>query len=156
MNSSDSLWLSLEQQAHWRSLLRGTQLLLDTLDRDLGKAADLGLNEYEVLVRLSEAPDRNMRMSALADAVVHSRSRLTHTISRMEKKGLVLRHPADGDRRGVQCQLTDEGYAVLEAAAPYHVRSVRDRLVDVLTEEQLEVLGESFATITRAIDASNR
>lgn len=153
MDTTDVQWLDTEQQRHWRALQRGMLMLNRSLDRDLAASTGLSLNEYEVLVRLSEAPERRIRMSALADDVVHSRSRLTHTVTRMEKRGLVNRCPDDGDRRGVQCRLTDEGYEVLKAAAPHHVDSVRARLVDVLTGQQLKALGDGFTVIAAQIEA---
>lgn len=145
-------WLSVEQQAQWRSVLRGTALLMDQLERELNACSNLSLSEYEVMVRLSELPDRSMRMSALADEMVHSRSRLTHTVSRMEAKGLVTRCRADGDRRGVQCTLTEEGFAALQAAAPGHVESARTWLVDALSDEQLAAVGDAFGTVAHRIE----
>ena len=153
MDTTDVQWLDAEQQRHWRALQRGMLMLTGGLDRDLAAATGLSLNEYEVLVRLSEAPERRIRMSALADDLVHSRSRLTHTVTRMEKRGLVNRCADDGDRRGVQCRLTEEGYEVLKAAAPHHVASVRARLVDVLTSPQLQALGEGFTAIADQIES---
>lgn len=153
MNTTDVQWLDAEQQHHWRALQRGMAMLTGSLDRDLATATGLSLNEYEVLVRLSEAPERRIRMSALADDVVHSRSRLTHTVTRMEKRGLVSRCPDDGDRRGVQCRLTEEGFEVLKAAAPHHVASVRARLVDVISGAQLQALGEAYTAVADQIEA---
>jgi|SRR5690625_4000921 len=154
MKHSETRWLDPHQQRQWRAIQRGIALLGDHLDRDLMAATGLSLNEYEVMVRLSEAPGRRQRMSVLAEGLVNSRSRLSHTVGRMEAKGLVSRCKADGDRRGVICSLTDEGYAHLEAAAPIHVASVRERLVDVISAEQLEVLGQSFAQIAAAIEGA--
>lgn len=153
MNTTDVQWLDTEQQRHWRALQRGMAMLAGSLDRDLAAATGLSLNEYEVLVRLSEAPEGRVRMSALADDLVHSRSRLTHTVTRMEKRGLVNRCPDDGDRRGVQCSLTEEGYEVLKSAAPHHVASVRARLVDVVSGSQLKALGEAYAAVADQIEA---
>lgn len=152
MNESGTQWLDPHQQRLWRSIQRGMALVTDHLDRDLVAAHGLNLNEYEVMVRLSEVSDRRLRMSALAEQLVHSRSRLTHTVGRMEAKGLVSRCKADGDGRGVQCVLTDVGFATLAAAAPEHVASVRRRLVDVLDAEQFEVLGQAFADVAAAIE----
>jgi DNA-binding MarR family transcriptional regulator len=145
--------LDSAQQRQWRSLARGTALLLEALGRDLEAGTGLSLSEYEVLVRLSETPDRSMRMSSLADQLVHSRSRLTHTVRRMEDQGLVSRCSTEGDRRGVNCTLTDAGYERLVAAAPVHVASVRRRLVDVISAEQMAVLGEAFEVIGDEITA---
>ncbi len=129
-------------------------MLIEQLDRDLAVSTGLSHNEYEVLVRLSESPERRMRMSALADNLVHSRSRLTHTVRRMEDKGLVSRCRADGDGRGVQCTLTEAGHEALVAAAPIHVDSVRARLVDALDPVQLEQLGAAFTQIIAQIEGS--
>ncbi|UFU05828.1 MarR family winged helix-turn-helix transcriptional regulator [Ruania halotolerans] len=146
-------WLDQEQQRYWRSLLEGCWSLFEALGHDLEEAADLSMNEYEVLVRLSESEDRSLRMSHLADQVVSSRSRLTHTVRRMEAAGLVERRSNCDDGRGVDCVLTDSGYARLVEAAPAHVESVRRRLVDQLSPEQLKTVGEAFERITAEIDA---
>lgn len=138
-------WLDEDQQHSWRQLMRGSSRLFDAINRDLEEQSGLSLSEYEVLVRLSEAEGRTLRMSVLADELVHSRSRLTHTIRRMEAAGLVERTSCPDDRRGVNCTLTTAGFARLEAAAPGHVESVRARLVDRVSPEQLRQLGEIMA-----------
>ena len=140
-------WLDGEQQAHWRAFRSGVALLFAALEHDLSTQTGLSSHEYEVLVRLSEMPDRTMRMSELADGVAHSRSRLTHTIRRMEDAGLVTRVPCLEDARGVNCVMTDKGWRTLVAAAPLHVQSVRDRLVDVLTPEQFAALGDAMGAV---------
>jgi DNA-binding MarR family transcriptional regulator len=140
-------WLDAEQQVHWRAFRGGTALLLAALEHDLAVRTGLSSHEYEVLVRLSEAPDRTMRMSELADGVAHSRSRLTHTIRRMEERGLVGRAPCASDARGVNCTMTEAGWRVLVDAAPIHVQSVRDHLVDVLTPEQFAALGDAMDVV---------
>ena len=96
------------EQRAWRAYLRGSRLLEASLDRDLQQHG-VQLSEYEIISMLSEQPDRRLRMSALADMVVQSRSRLTHTASRLEKRGWVQREACVGDRRGVELVLTDEG-----------------------------------------------
>ncbi len=113
MDATSPRWLDSEQQKVWRVYLDGAARIdahLDTVLRPYG----LDLGEYEILVRLSEADERRMRMSDLAEAARQSRSRLTHTVARMEKKGLLNRMPCSDDRRGVIAVLTDEGYALLE------------------------------------------
>ena len=140
-------WLSAEQQAQWRAFRDGNALLNDALARQLDADSGLSLGEYEVLVRLSEAPGRTLRMSELADGLAHSRSRLTHTIRRMEEQGLVERAPCVEDARGVNCTMTEKGWQVLVAAAPSHVQSVRDHLVDVLTPEQFAALGDAMDVV---------
>jgi DNA-binding MarR family transcriptional regulator len=147
-------WLTAEQQEHWRAFLVGTARLNDALGRQLEHDSDLSLSEYEVLVRLSEAPDRTLRMSLLADELAHSRSRVTHTVRRLESSGLVERRACAGDGRGVNCTMTDQGFARLEAAAPGHVGAVRTNLVDVLTDDQLRALGEAMAAVRDALTPS--
>ena len=154
--SQDARWLDSEQQQHWRTFLVGSWALLNALERDLEETAHLSMSEYEVLVRLSEAEERSLRMSQLADQVVASRSRLTHTVRRMEQAGLVLRRSSTGDRRGVDCVLTEDGYARLVTAAPHHVASVRARLVDVLDPADFARLGAIFETISTALDEAEQ
>lgn len=146
-------WLSEEQQHYWRAYILGVARLNEALSRQLEGDSGLSLSEYEVMVRLSEAPDRTVRMAELAAALVHSRSRLTHTISRMERRGLVRRDSCLADGRGVNAVLTDEGYQLLVEAAPGHVRAVRAQLVDRLTDEQFRALGEAMALIAPDVSA---
>ena len=143
-------WLDEEQQSSWRSFLEGSARLTEALNRDLDAESDLSLHEYEVLVRLSESGQRTLRMSALADSLAHSRSRVTHTVRRLEDRGLVRRQACVVDGRGVDCLLTDAGMQTLAAAAPHHVRSVRRHMVDVLTSEQLRTLGQAMALVADA------
>ncbi|WP_318241575.1 MarR family winged helix-turn-helix transcriptional regulator [Cellulomonas avistercoris] len=140
-------WLSEPQQRQWRAFRDGTALLFDVLARELDDGSGLSLGEYEVLVRLSEAPGHALRMSELADDLAHSRSRLTHTVARMERDGIVRREPARDDARGVNCVLTEHGWQVLVDAAPGHVESVRAHLVDVLDDEQLAALGAAMQVV---------
>ncbi|HMO10958.1 MAG TPA: helix-turn-helix domain-containing protein [Actinotalea sp.] len=135
----------MEQQRHWRAYLLGAARLTEALSRQLEHDSGLSLSEYEVMVRLSEAPDRTVRMAELAASLVHSRSRLTHTVSRMEQRGLVERRACLADGRGINAVLTEAGWAALVAAAPGHVRAVREHLVDRLTDTQLRALGEAMA-----------
>ncbi len=140
-------WLTPEQQTSWRSFRGGTARLLAVLDHELERDTGLSSHEYEVLVRLSETPGRTLRMAQLADDIAHSRSRLTHTIRRMEEQGLVRRAACVEDARGVNCMMTDKGWEALVAAAPLHVQSVRDHLVDVLTDEQFAALGDAMEAV---------
>lgn len=143
VSTPEGLWLSHPEQKAWRSFLYATTLLNDRLSEALqaDPEIDLTLGEYEILVRLSEASDQFLRMSELADRVVHSRSRLTHTISRMEKRGIVERVRCSSDGRGRQAQLTDAGRELLERAAPTHVRSVRELLLDAVGHDDFLELG---------------
>jgi DNA-binding MarR family transcriptional regulator len=140
-------WLSAEQQRHWRAYLAGTARLTEALNRQLERDAGLSLSEYEILVRLSEAPARSVRMSELARSLVQSRSRISHTVTRLERRGLVERRTYPADGRGVSCVLTEQGFGVLAAAAPGHVEAVRAELVDRISDAQLRALGEAMSTV---------
>lgn len=133
-------WLTKQQQEYWRSFLSVMQLLPDVFSHDL-KEHGLSLSDYEILVRLSEADARSIRMSELARLTLATRSRLTHQVDRLEEQGLVSRYTCSQDKRGLWAQLTEDGYALLVALAPIHVQSVRRNLVDVLSERELELLG---------------
>lgn len=133
-------WLDPRQQRAWRSYLAATRLLQAQLDRELQRDSGMPHTYYEILVRLSEAPGRTLRMSELASASESSRSRLSHAVTRLEQAGWVSRESCPTDRRGAFARLTDEGFTALVAAAPSHVTSVRRLLIDRLTDEQLEQL----------------
>jgi Transcriptional regulators len=152
MSSTEVRWLDAEQQRHWRAFLTGSAIVTSALSAQLEAESGLSLSEYEVLVRLSEAPERTLRMSRLAEGLVHSRSRLTHTVRRMEERGLVERRQCESDGRGVNCRMTEHGYQVLVEAAPGHVMAVRRVLVDVLTPEQFAALGEAMAAVAAAAE----
>ncbi|MBM7515897.1 MarR family winged helix-turn-helix transcriptional regulator [Nocardioides nitrophenolicus] len=139
-SNQEPRWLDQDQQRTWRSFLLGTTLLLDRLDEDLRREHGLSAVEYEILVRLSEAGG-TLRMAQLAAALAHSRSRVTHTVKRMENAGLVAREESPDDGRGVDCRLTDAGLATLRTAAPDHVETVRRSLVDLVDAADLEALG---------------
>jgi DNA-binding MarR family transcriptional regulator len=135
-------WLDDEERAVWLDWIFTTRLLWEELERDLQRDAGLSFGYYEVLVMLSEAPERRLRMSELADATQSSRSRLSHAITRLEAAGWVRRESCPTDRRGALAVLTDEGFAALEAAAPDHVESVRAHLFDQLSPTQQQQLRE--------------
>ncbi|MFC4786920.1 MarR family winged helix-turn-helix transcriptional regulator [Nocardioides sp. MAHUQ-72] len=134
-------WLDTDQQRSWRALVLGTTLLFDRLDDDLRRAFDLSMVEYEILVRLSEREGRQMRMAQLADALAHSRSRVTHTIARMEHAGLVERCTSPEDGRGILARMTERGWELLVRVAPVHVNGVRDHLVDLVSPEDFAAVG---------------
>ena len=144
---TDVRWLTPEEQSVWRAFLDVARLMMDQMNRQLSEESGMSLPEYEILVALSEAPERRLRMSELADRVVSSRSRITHTVARMEERGLVRREACLDDGRGVLCVLTDAGFAVLEAAAPGHVELVRSLMFDPLTPADVEALGVALNKI---------
>jgi DNA-binding MarR family transcriptional regulator len=140
-------WLTAEQQQHWRAYLAATTLLQERLSRELQAAHGLTLSDYEILVRLSEAPDRRLRMSELAAHTLSSRSRLSHQIDRMEKDGLVERQACETDKRGANAVITDHGFALLVAAAPTHVAGVREHLLDQLSDRDFAALGTACSQV---------
>lgn len=143
-------WLDPGEQRAWRAYLRASRLLEVALDRDLA-AQGTQLTEYEVMSMLSEAPSGRLRMSALADLVVQSRSRITHTAARLEKRGWVRREACLDDRRGVELVLTDEGRAAIDAMARRHVTSVRANFIDVLEPEEFLALGAALQKVRDAL-----
>ncbi len=137
-------WLDDRQQAAWRAFLSGSTRLFERLDRDLRESAGISLPEYEVLVRLSESPDRQLRMAELARSLAHSRSRVTHTVTRLERLGAVTRRACATDGRGVLATLTDQGWELLGTCAPTHVHGVRDYLVDLSGDDDFAAVGRVF------------
>jgi DNA-binding MarR family transcriptional regulator len=128
---------------------------MDRLDRDLREQHRMSLPEYEILIRLAEADGNRLRMATLADSVSHSRSRVTHTVTRMETAGFVARDACVSDGRGVEAVLTEQGREALEHAAPTHVTGVRQFLVDLVDEEDFEAVGRVFDAVTdRLIEAN--
>lgn len=152
--TSTTRWLDADQEQAWRSFLGGNIVLMDQLDRDLRKAHDLSLAEYEILVRLSEVPEHSMRMAELASAVSQSRSRVTHTIARLQKADLVERSACADDGRGVNAHLTDTGLAALRSASHTHVTGVREYLVDLASPEELAVIGRVFERVVTHLEGA--
>ncbi|GLX07120.1 transcriptional regulator [Microbispora sp. NBRC 16548] len=145
-------WLTPQEQRAWRAHLAAHRLLFHQLDREL-QAIGLSLNDYEILVNLSESPGRRMRMSELADATIQSRSRLSHQISRMEAAGLVTRQDCEDDRRGTFAVLTDQGWETIQRVAPDHVASVRRHFIDLMTPEQVSTLEQIYTPIVDRLQA---
>lgn len=145
--SAEPCWLDAEEMRAWRAYVVAKNLLDAQLNRDLQEEHQLTLADYEILVRLSEAPCRQMRMTTLAEQVASSKSRISHQIGRMEQAGLVCRQECPGDRRGVFAVMTSHGWDVLRDAAPTHVRGVRDNLVDLLSGSELSLLAGVFERV---------
>ena len=142
-------WLTEQQQQVWRTYLLGSALLEERIEAEL-RPFGIDLAEYEILVMLSEIDGRRLRMAELASAVHQSRSRLTHTVTRMENAGLVVRRSCPEDRRGVWAELTPEGFALIESVAPSHVETVRRNFVEVMTDEEYAAVGRAFAAVVAA------
>jgi DNA-binding MarR family transcriptional regulator len=146
-------WLTKDQQANWRAWIMASTLLDATLSRELQESHGLTITDYEILVRLSETKERQVRMSELADKTLLSRSRLSHQIDRMERAGLVERTVCEDDRRGQLCVLTDKGWKALVAAAPDHVSAVRAHFVDILSEAEYNALGNALKKVADHLDS---
>lgn len=143
-------WLSGDEQHAWRLFLDATSGLFEVLDRQLQTEAKIPHTYYEILVQLSEAPGRRLRMSELAERLMSSRSRLSHAIARLEEREWVRREACPKDRRGQEAVLTDQGFTALAAAAPGHVAAVRRYLVDALGPEDFAALGRLSEKIRSA------
>jgi DNA-binding MarR family transcriptional regulator len=147
---SPTRWLTAEEQHTWRSFLTGVQVLLSAVEGQLARDSAIPHGYYEILVRLSEADGRVLRMSQLAEASTSSKSRLSHAVARLEERGWVERRGCETDRRGQFARLTDAGFAALAAAAPGHAEQVQRSLFDLLTPEQTAQLGTIMAAIASA------
>src|SRR5215471_15967747 len=146
-------WLSAHEQQCWRAFLIACQSLYGAIDAQLLRDSGLPHGYYEILVHLSEAPDRELRMTQLANASTYSKSRLSHAVARLCERGWVERRDCPTDRRGQIARLTDDGFAALAAAAPGHAEHVRRSLIDALTPEQLVQLAEISSAILAATRA---
>lgn len=136
----DTPWFSAEEQRLWRGWLSLNAALPAALHRDLQADAGLSLPDFDVLVRLTEADDGRIRVSELARSLSWERSRLSHHVARMQRRGLVDREDCVDDGRGAFVVLTDAGRRAIEAAAPHHVRTVRRLVFDALEEGDVAVL----------------
>jgi DNA-binding MarR family transcriptional regulator len=149
MNSAN--WLTDGEQAVWRAFIESVTLLEDHLDRQLQRDADMPHIYYALLVQLAESADRRLRMTELAMRAKITRSRLSHAVARLEKKGWVRREDCPSDKRGQFAVLTDRGAEVLRQAAPGHVSAVRQAVFDRLTPEQQKALGEIMRIIAEGL-----
>jgi DNA-binding MarR family transcriptional regulator len=147
-------WLTAAELGCWLSVVRLMTWLPWSIDQQLRRDCGLGMAEYQVLARLSQAPERTMRMSSLAGLTNSSLSRLSHLFTRLERRGLVRREPDPEDGRFTTAILTEDGFGTLAAAAPGHVAHVRSLIIDVLSAEQLRRLGHAADRIVSHIDTS--
>lgn len=140
-------WLDADEQRAWRSYLRAGTLLAARLNRQLQTESGLSLPEYEVLVRLSEAPEGTLRPVQLGRALDWEQSRLSHMLARMARRGFITRQDCPGDRRGALIVLTGDGRRAIESAAPGHVAAVRHLVFDRMDGEQAAAFGRAFEAI---------
>ncbi len=147
-------WLTPREMRAWRAYVIASRRLSEALDRDLSPHG-LSMADYDVIAHLSEAPERRMRMSELADLSLLSRSRLSHRMKVMEEAGLVKRESCDDDRRGSFAVLTEKGWQAIVAAAPDHVSSVRTRLIDVIDSNEQDTLASMFERVGQRLKENN-
>ena len=147
-------WLTDAELASWLSVVRLISWLPWSIDQQLRRDSGLRMVEYQVMARLSQSPERTLRMSALADLANASLSRLSHLVTRLEARGLLRREPDAGDGRFTNAILTEKGFQALAEAAPGHVAHVRSLVIDVLSAEQLRRLGRDADRIMSRIDAA--
>ena len=150
----DKCLLTESQMRAWRAFLGASTLVSARLNHELDEAAAISMYEYEILVRLFESEAGRVRMSQLADQVSYSRSRLTHTVGRLERAGYVLRSSCPNDRRGVYAHLTKAGYEFLAQTAPIHLDGVRRHLINRFTPSELATLTELLEKITTDADST--
>lgn len=155
MSDSSAIWLSPQQQHVWRSFLRFHDELNTVIARQLHNEGDLSLADFEVLVNLSEAPDGELRVTLLADRMLWERSRLSHQVSRMQKRGLVIRNDDPHDGRASVVSVTDKGRKAIEHVAPGHVDTVRKNLFTQLEDGDVDYLSGVFDRLLNAIHTNN-
>ncbi|MET7462303.1 MarR family transcriptional regulator [Nonomuraea sp. NPDC005501] len=148
---TDTRWLDDTEMAAWRAFLSTSHLLERRIEEQLKAAAGLTHPQYEILVRLADAPGRQLRMTELARDVVVSKSALTYQVTRLERAGLVERTTCPSDDRGVLAVITEAGLRCLERVAPGHLDVVRSYLIDRLTRDELEVMTTALAKTEQAL-----
>jgi len=150
--SDESPWLPAEAQQLWRRWLRLNALLPGVLHRELQADAGLSLPDFDVLVQLTDSPEGRVRVSDLARGLHWERSRVSHHITRMERRGLVRREECRDDGRGAWVVLTEQGRAVIEQAAPAHVATVRRLVFDALTPQEAQVMAEVIEKVLARLE----
>lgn len=150
---AETRWLDDHEQRAWRAYLRMNTVLGAALARQLQSESMLSMPDFEVLVHLTDAEDDRIRVSELARVMRWEKSRLSHHLSRMEKRGLVGRDACVSDGRGAYIVLTEEGRAAIEAAAPSHVDAVRSYFFDELTSEDVKALAAIADRIIARVEA---
>jgi DNA-binding MarR family transcriptional regulator len=138
------------EQVAWRTFIESSWALHTRLEDELRAATGLSMNDYHVMVVLSETPERRLRMGELASRLVFSPSRVTYQINSMVKRGLVRKQSCPEDGRGQEAVLTDEGLAALRGAAPLHLDTVRKAFIDLVDADELAVVHRVFEKVRKA------
>ncbi|WP_456823672.1 MarR family winged helix-turn-helix transcriptional regulator [Cellulomonas sp. P5_E12] len=152
---SDVRWLSEDQLRAWKKLIAVVELLPGTLESQLQRDSSLSHFEYFTLAMLSEAPERTLRMTALAAHTNATLARLSHVVSRLEKRGLVRREPCAEDRRATNAILTPTGWRAVEGAAPGHAATVLTTVIDPLTATDVADLDRIMGRILEVLDPAH-
>jgi DNA-binding MarR family transcriptional regulator len=152
---TDDRWLTAGQMSAWKKLIAVVELLPGTLESQLRRDGDLSHFEYFTMAMLSEAPERTLRMTALASLTNSTLARLSHVVSRLENGGFVRREPCSDDRRATNAILTSNGWAKVVATAAGHVATVRQFVIDPLTTTDVVDLDRIMGRILGALDPSN-
>jgi DNA-binding MarR family transcriptional regulator len=153
---SDVRWLTAQQEHLWRSWLTLNTKLASTLHHELQEDAGLSMQDFEVLVHLTDNPEGRLRVTDLAGLLQWERSRVSHHVTRMECRGLVERVECSEDRRGAFVVITPQGRAAIEGAAPGHVRAVRRLMFDALSEEEQAVLAAVIDKLLARADLASQ
>lgn len=152
----DTRWLTPAQLSAWKKLVAVVEILPGILDSQLQHDAELTHFEYFTMAMLSEAPERTLRMTSLASATNSTLPRLSHVVSRLEKRGYIERSPCEEDRRATNATLSDAGWEKVVATAPGHVDTVRDNVIAPLSDDDVAGLDRAMSAILRTIDPENR
>lgn len=154
--TDETRWLNTEESAAWVRLIALAELLPGALDAQLLRDAGLTHFEYVALMSLADAPDRTMRMTELASRTNATLPRLSHVARRLEERGLIERFPCPTDRRATNATITGAGLDLLDSAAPGHVDTVRQNVLDALSAEQLEQLYQIAGAVLTRLDPDER
>jgi DNA-binding MarR family transcriptional regulator len=150
---TETRWLDEPQQRAWRGYLRMQSRLSARLNRQLQTDSDLSLADFDVLVALTDQDEERLRVSELARVLQWEKSRLSHHVGRMERRGLVVREECAADGRGAFVVLTPEGRRAIEAAAPPHVDAVRRLVFDNLTPDQVATMDAIAQQVLARLEA---
>ena len=152
----DTRWLTPDQLRAWKKFVAVVEVLPGVLDSQLQRDADVTHFEYFTMAMLSESPERTLRMTSLASATNSTLPRLSHVVSRLEKRGYIVRTPCAEDRRATNATLTDDGWHKVTATAPGHVDTVRDNVIAPLSDADVADLDRIMGRMLRMIDPENR
>lgn len=153
---TDVQWLTPDELRAWIKFVATVELLPGVLDSQLQRDAGLTHFEYFVLAMLSEAPDRTLRMTALAARTNSTLPRLSHVVSRLEKRGYIARTPCEEDRRATNTSLTEDGWQKVVATAPGHVTTVRENVIAPLDATDVADLERIMGKILGTLDPDEK